>query len=478
MAAPALSKVEIVECDEAGNVTCSYVESSGGFTQRSRKEGKARLDLPQETKSYAQQALDVFLPAGYPHSVTEDYIYYQIYDSLQAFSSSIAGLLSSRAVLEGRIDPLCATHHDRFPSRPSMYLSRAACVGVGDSTASPTSALLLSVLQDSLGRIATILFAHRVGTALEPECKMYRLLADVFNDVAIVLDCLSPAFPKPIRVGVLAGSSILRSLCGVCAGATKGCLSGHFARRGNLGEVNAKDSSQETVISLLGMLAGSLLVSHITTPLTTWTTLLFLLGVHLATNYFAVTSVNLCTLNRQRANILFNHIIHNSNVLTPHEVSKQERIFERDGIIRAIDGKCIGWAQIGVGLGDLVSSLGDVGLSALVEIFQDEGYLLCYSFDHSVDICNVVIVMKDESGTTDQLQAWVQALLLAQGFEGKEKPQSNAALGSKLEMLKTTRNKSKTLLRSYMDLMQGKGWDLDAAVLETKSGIRVRVKSD
>lgn len=30
--------------------------------------------LPSKTKSYAQQALDVFLPAGYPHSVTEDYI--------------------------------------------------------------------------------------------------------------------------------------------------------------------------------------------------------------------------------------------------------------------------------------------------------------------------------------------------------------------------------------------------------------------
>jgi hypothetical protein len=32
--------------------------------------------LPRETKSYAQQLLDVFLPAGYPHSVTEDYIQY------------------------------------------------------------------------------------------------------------------------------------------------------------------------------------------------------------------------------------------------------------------------------------------------------------------------------------------------------------------------------------------------------------------
>ena len=90
-----------------------------------------------------------------------------------------------------------------------------------------------------MGRIATILFAHKLGTALEPECKMYRLVADIFNDTAMILDCLSPAFPKPVRVGILAGSSVLRSLCGVCANSSKASLSAHFAKRGNLGEVNA-----------------------------------------------------------------------------------------------------------------------------------------------------------------------------------------------------------------------------------------------
>ena len=68
---------------------------------------------------------------------------------------------------------------------------------------------------------------------------MYRLAADVFNDTAMVLDCLSPAFPKPIRVAVLSFSSCLRALCGVCAGSAKASLSAHFAKKGNLGEVNA-----------------------------------------------------------------------------------------------------------------------------------------------------------------------------------------------------------------------------------------------
>jgi len=110
---------------------------------------------------------------------------------------------------------------------------------VGDASASPTAALLLSMLQESMGRVATILFAHRFGTSLEPECKMYRLAADVFNDTATVLDCLSPALPKAPRVLLLSLSSVLRALCGVAAGSSKASLSAHFAKWGNLGELNA-----------------------------------------------------------------------------------------------------------------------------------------------------------------------------------------------------------------------------------------------
>ena len=128
-----------------------------------------------------------------------------------------------------------------------------------------------------MGRVATILFAHRFGTTLEPECKMYRFAADIFNDMAMVLDCFSPALPKTPRVLLLSFSSVLRALCGVAAGSSKASLSAHFAKWGNLGELNAvslpirrlstgwekeksnlrypqKDSSQETIISLLGML--------------------------------------------------------------------------------------------------------------------------------------------------------------------------------------------------------------------------------
>ena len=38
----------------------------------------------------------VFLPSGFPHSVSEDYVQYQIWDTVQAFASSISGSLATQ----------------------------------------------------------------------------------------------------------------------------------------------------------------------------------------------------------------------------------------------------------------------------------------------------------------------------------------------------------------------------------------------
>lgn len=456
--------MEIIEYDESGTLTTTYIESR----LPQQRAGGSRVDviLPESAKSYWQQLLDVFLPAGYPQSVTEDYLEYQIYDSLQAFSSSIAGLLSSRAVLEG--------------------------VGVGDASASPTAALLLSVLQESMGRIATILFAHKLGTSLEPECKMYRLAADVFNDTAMILDCLSPIFPKAVRVLILSCSSMLRALCGVAAGSSKASLSAHFARWGNLGELNAKDSSQETVISLMGMLAGSVVVSWVSSPFATWSTLMLLLSIHLATNYAAVRAVSMRSLNRQRANIVLSYMIQHQKALSPIEVSKKERIFERDGVLRWTDGQVVGYCRIGVKLQALLEHLAPshektksvrleaVELSGLMELYKDQLYILWFDAKTS----EAFIILKQGSTPNTQLKAWTQALLVA--WRAKEAiKQQLASRGSGAESpgadtlseLHLTLKQTCETFEDYAERLKMVGWDLDIAALETRSGTRAVIKT-
>ncbi|KAI9680483.1 MAG: hypothetical protein M1817_003923 [Caeruleum heppii] len=334
-----------------------------------------------------------------------------------------------------------------------------------------------------MGRVATILFAHRLGTSLEPECKMYRLAADIFNDTAMVLDCLSPALPKLIRIFVLSLSSVLRALCGVAAGSSKASLSAHFARWGNLGELNAKDSSQETIISLMGMLAGSVVVSRVSSPIATWSWLMLLLAIHLATNHAAVRAVTLRTLNRQRANIVVSSLIDDDVVLNPQEVSKEERIFESGGALRWKGSPILGFADIGVSFEAILSSLGTfqprtgsfrdtaVDLTALMRIYRNEQYVLWY--DHQRR--KALVILKAAASTITQFKGWTHALLVAQGMSTTvdTRLSGSSDVRATLATLESSLRALNEKFDGYVLRIRAGGWDIDAAALETRSGRRL-----
>ncbi|KAI5359758.1 putative Root UVB sensitive family [Septoria linicola] len=460
----ASKSLRIQEYNDADNVVATYVQSEGTEKERSRID-VLRPDSSKSVLSLWHKTLDVFLPVGFPQSVTDDYLEYQIYDSLQAFSSSIAAMLSSRAVLEG--------------------------VGVGDATANATTALLLSILQDSVGRITTILFAHRFGMSLEPECKMYRLLADILNDTGFVLDCLSPIFPKPTRVVILSFSSILRSLCGVAAGSAKASLSAHFAKQGNLGELNAKDSSQETVISLAGMLFGSWVITWVKTPFATWTALILLLSIHLETNRRAVRAVKMHTLNRQRATLVYHHL-RKGHVPTPAEVASQERIFERDGVLRSKDEAIIGHCSIGAPLSRLLAAIGDeqqttkavrvdeTKLNQILSVYESSEHLLWLDKTSTKKRAEIFVVLKKQADFKTLTIAWWQALAFAESLRAVPLDVSITAperISQLAEIVRKALGEVNKLWDLYHDQLEQLGWDMSSPALETVAETRVAISS-
>lgn len=44
---------------------------------------------------------DILMPKGYPHAVSDDYLSYQIWDTVQALASSMNSALATEAVLRG-----------------------------------------------------------------------------------------------------------------------------------------------------------------------------------------------------------------------------------------------------------------------------------------------------------------------------------------------------------------------------------------
>ncbi|KAI1388989.1 vitamin B6 photo-protection and homoeostasis-domain-containing protein [Hypoxylon trugodes] len=360
-------------------------------------------------RGYVKAVMDVFLPAGYPNSVTPDYTPYQIYDSLQAFSSTIAGLLSSRAVLQG--------------------------FGVGDSTSSATAAVLLTVLQESTGRLATIWFAHRCGRAIAPECKYYRFLADIVNDLALLFDVLSPALPPPQKVAALCTAGILRALCGVSGGASKAALSAHFAKTGNLAELNAKDGSQETVISLFGMLIGSLFLQVVHGKAAVWFWMVTLVSVHLWTNYQAVRAVQMRTLNKQRLCMVIDKLKH--RVLRPDQVAAEERI--------------ITWTKPNITFVDTVPTPLEIQRLNF-EKYVKVGYLFLILPDE------IKIYMKEGYSTRDVLRAYIEAYHIVH-------TRYEFSTGQPIDEYYDELWKS----------LKAAGWDLETNAIETGPSIQLRL---
>ncbi|TDZ18946.1 RUS1 family protein-like protein [Colletotrichum orbiculare MAFF 240422] len=476
----------VAEYDRAGNLKAKYVQSAP-------MAGSSRVDilLPTKRKQQWRKLLDVFLSDGYPHSVTDDYTEYQIYaspssrvlssrgltivqDSFQAFAGTIAGMISSRAVWEG--------------------------MGVGDSMASPTGAMMVQVIRESMGRFGTIAFAHLMGTSIEAECKSYRLAADVLQDVAHVIDCLSPIFPTSVRFVVLCFSSVLFSASGVAGNASKSSLSGHFAKWNNLGELNAKDGSQETAISLMGMIVGTVVVSFLTTTTATWSALIFLLGIHLFLNWKGVRAVKARSLNRQRANIAFSSLLSTDKVLTPTEVSQREAIFESRGgeVLRWNSHAVLGHCKFGMPLESLLSSLAGgrhamrsfelpaVTLAALMDVFEQQEYILwCEvrgapgSRNRASDV-RVVVVLKNGVSGLSQLRAWFHGLLLASRLgqlDGADLLRARLDQRTMLCHVEAALRQTRERYEGYARRLSAVGWNLEVAVLETRSGSRIARES-
>jgi len=141
-------------------------------------------------------------------------------------------------------------------------------------------------------------------------------LADVINDIALTLDMVAPYFGPDYSIWILGLSTIGKTICGITAGATKGHITQHFAKDGgNVADLTAKESTQETLVSLLGMIGGvwlaKILEQYGQNDQFFWTWLLFgiLTAIHVWANYKAVALLKLTTLNPERTRVLFRESI-------------------------------------------------------------------------------------------------------------------------------------------------------------------------
>lgn len=244
--------------------------------------------------------ISILLPNGFPNSVSSDYIEYQIWDTIQAFCSTITGAFSTHEILKS--------------------------VGVGNETRTILSATFVWLLKDGCGHIGKIVFAWWKGCELDINSKKWRIRADIMNDVASAIETLIlPNCLNHVTI-ILCITSLIKSLVGVAGSATRAALTLHHAIRNNFADVSSKDSAQETCVNLAASILSLFLLSYLKNEL--FFSVLFAIFslIHIVANIKAVKSICLKSFNEARYLIVLEEYFKSGKVLSPKVVNKMERI--------------------------------------------------------------------------------------------------------------------------------------------------------
>ncbi|XP_030761927.1 RUS1 family protein C16orf58 homolog isoform X2 [Sitophilus oryzae] len=322
---------------------------------------------------------EVLLPYGYPESVSEDYLEYQIWDTLQAFCSTIIGAFTTRAVLKG--------------------------VGVGDSDANALSATITWILKEGTGMIGRILFAWWKGSGLDCDCKKWRFFADILNDSAMLIELVLPFF-KSYSMYILCLTSGMKSIVGITGGATRASITHHQAIKDNMAEISAKDGSQETVVNLIGSVTSIFLLNYFTSSLLKWALILSLMCLHLYTNYLAVKTLIFKTFNKQRIALVLKTYFTIGTVLNPCKINEREAVLLGQGLkVKSICGFDVVLCH---SLKEALKYYKAVEVKNLCNIYMDKKYLLLVCSKNKT----IYVSLKNRETAADVVAAYFHAVYL------------------------------------------------------------------
>ena len=189
-------------------------------------------------------------------------------------------------------------------------------------------------------------------------------------------------------------------------------------------------------------------------------------------------------LNRQRASILFSHLIEKGSILSPLNVASKERILEKPGLLRWLGHETIGRAVIGARLQDILIDLGSfnnaTGASkvprndfiGLLQTFGDTNYIMWLDARTS----SAIIALKKGAVARDHLMAWAHALLAVRELQDMLKG-SIPTNDDMMQLLHRTKREVQALLEKNWNGIQQAGWNLEATSLEVHSGSRLTLES-
>ncbi|KAF9921833.1 hypothetical protein FBU30_008113 [Linnemannia zychae] len=184
-----------------------------------------------------QNALAVFLPKGFPDSVTPNYWSFAKWQFAHNVAGSVTAVISTQSLL--------------------------FAMGLGAGSI-PMAAALNWIIKDGLGQLGGVIYASFVSDKFDSEPKRFRFQATVAMQGANILELLTPLWPGYF-LAIASISNIGKNMAWLASSATRAQMNKTFALRDklsfdfawilrghSLGDITGKSGSQTTAAGLVG----------------------------------------------------------------------------------------------------------------------------------------------------------------------------------------------------------------------------------
>ncbi|GAB4822423.1 hypothetical protein N2152v2_009469 [Parachlorella kessleri] len=404
----------------------------------------------------------LFIPRGWPHSVTPDYVEYQLW----SVPCHILGWLSH--------------------SLATSSMLQAVGLGVGPVGVAGTSAAIKWITKDGLGAAGRLFVAGRLSTVFDEDPKRWRLNAELVNSCGLALEIATQLFPG--NFVLLAGAGTLARA--LSKGMGRPCfrvVQTYFAAANNVGDVSAKEEVWEVVGQLLGLAASVATLKALDLTgqpadfvVPVWAAVQ---GTHIVLRYKALSTLRFPYPNQRRAAALVTVYVMEGRVPGVDEVNRGENPFIPASSCnpRAVFGCTVEEALQGFlatsldsngngyfsDSGQHSSSLNGTGngsngskpdgqpqeaqrpLQSLIELYHGEQFLL--TWHHST----AYVLLWEGAGPRDYMRAMLQAAWLERRGHASA---TKAELGAGLRGMQTQ-------WQSFERLAAEQGWNLDKAIV-------------
>ncbi|VAH71959.1 unnamed protein product [Triticum turgidum subsp. durum] len=193
------------------------------------EDEKANSSIPRAVS-------DFVLPAGFPESVSDDYLQYM----LLQFPTNVTGWICHTLVTS----------------------SLLKAVGVGSFTgtsAAAAAAAIRWVSKDGIGAFGRLLIGGRFGTLFDDDPKKWRMYADFIGCAGSIFDLTTPLYPGYFLPLASLGN-LAKAVGRGFRDPSNRVIQNHFAKSGNLGEIAAKEEVWEVGAQLVGLSIGVLIL--------------------------------------------------------------------------------------------------------------------------------------------------------------------------------------------------------------------------